>query len=66
MLKMQSNPSRIKLLFSLEQSEATCDEVMDFFLHILYYRLRKEKTKGDSRYAMIMSGKGKKRNITPS
>ena len=39
---------------------------IDFILRILYNRPRKEKTPGDSRYAMMMSGKGKIRKFTPS
>jgi len=64
--KMQSNPGNMKLLSTLEQPEAKSDEVIDFILHILYNRPKREKTPGDSRYAMMMSGKGKKRKFTPS
>ena len=39
---------------------------LNFIPHILYNRHRKEKTPGDSCYAMMMSGKGKIRKFTPS
>ena len=40
--------------------------MIDFILYVLYNRPRKEKTPGDSHYAMKISGKGKKRKFTQS
>ena len=63
---MQTDQESIKLLHTLAQSHARCEEIIDFILHIIYNRPRREKTPGDSRYAMMMSSKGKKRKFTPS
>lgn len=63
--KMQQNPNTLSLLSSLETTEADINEVIDFVLHVIYNRPKKEKTPGDSRYAMLFSGKGSKRSFTP-
>ena len=64
--KMQTDQERIKLLDTLAQPHARCEEIIDFILHVIYNRPKREKTPGDSRYAMMMSGKGKKKKFTPS
>ena len=64
--KMQANQDSLKLLDMLAQPHARCEEIIDFILHILYNRPRREKTPVDSRYAMMMSGKGNKRKFTPT
>ena len=63
--KMQKNPDTMILLSSLDSTDADVDKVIDFTLHVIYNRPKKEKTPGDSRYAMLFSGKGKKRKFTP-
>ena len=63
--KMKDNPQTMSLLSSLESSEIIMNDVTDFILHVIYNRPKKEKTPGDSRYAMLFTGKGKKRKFTP-
>jgi hypothetical protein len=63
--KMLGNPDTTSLLSSLVSEHADVDKVTDFVLHVIYNRPKKEKTPGDSRYAMLFSGKGKKRKFTP-
>ncbi len=63
--KMCQNLDSTLLLSSLSSAESHVDEVTDFVLHIIYNRPKKEKTPGDSRYAMIFAGKGTKRAFTP-
>ena len=62
---MQANPETMSLLSSLQSLQADVNAVTDFILHVVYSRPKKEKTPGDSRYAMLFTGKGTKR-ITPS
>ena len=60
---MQKNPDTMILLSSLDSTDV--DKVIDLTLRVIYNRPKKEKTPGDSRYAMLFSGKGKKRKFTP-
>ena len=62
---MKDNPQTVSLLSSLESSELILNDVTNFILHVIYNRPKKEKTPGDSRYAMLFTGQGKKRKFTP-
>ena len=61
--KMQANTSSAKLLLSLKEKSANIKEVTDFILHTVYNRPKREKTPGDSRYAMLFVGKGNKKRF---
>ena len=63
--KVQKNLHMLTLLSTLGSSEPNLDEVVDFVLHVVYNRPKKEKTPGESRYAMLFHHKAKKRVLTP-
>eukprot|EP00112_Aurelia_sp_Birch-Aquarium-sp1_P017225 Seg3972.2 transcript_id=Seg3972.2/GoldUCD/mRNA.D3Y31 product="hypothetical protein" protein_id=Seg3972.2/GoldUCD/D3Y31 len=61
--KVLKNPRSCDLLLSLQSQEADEEQLVDFFLHIVYNRPQKEKIPGDSRYSMLFSGKGKTKGL---
>jgi len=64
--KMRQNPESIRLLSSLSTQTADVDQVADFVLHTIYNQPKKERTPGESRYSMLISGKGHTRKFTSS
>ena len=58
---MLTQLSAINLLFSLATVRVDLAQIIDFFLHIVYNRLKREKTPGEGRYAMLFVKKGKKK-----
>ena len=62
--KVLKHPISCDLLSSLKSQEADEEKLVDFVLHIVYNRPRKERVPGDSRYAMLFSGKGNSKKFT--
>ena len=60
MSKLQSH----KLLLSLYTPNFVFEDIIDFVIHVIYNRPKKEKNLIDSQYAMIYVGKGKNRKFT--
>ena len=58
-----SCPSYGNLLSSLSTDQTNIPDVMDFIIHVIYNRPNREKSRGDSRYAMLFVGKGTKRKF---
>ena len=61
-IKVWKNPISCHFLLSLKSQEADEEELVDFVWHGVHNRPRKERVLGDSRYAMLISGKGKSKN----
>ena len=59
--KMLTQTSAINLLFSLATVIVDAVQIIDFVLHIVYNRPKREKTPGESRFAMLLVKKGKKK-----
>ena len=57
--KLQSH----KLLLSLYTPNFVFEDIIDFVIHVIYNRPKKEKNLIDSQYAMIYVGKGKNRKF---
>ena len=60
---MMSKPQSYKMLLSLYSQNVVFDDIVDYVIHIIYNRPKKEKSLLDSRYAMIYVGKGKKKKF---
>ena len=60
---MLSQPSTTKLISSLSSKRAIIAQVIDFILHVVYKRPKKEKSPDKSRYAMLFFTKGKKKKL---
>ena len=58
---MLTQPSAINLLSSLATVKVDVAQIIDFVLHIVYNRPKREKTPGESRYSMLFIKKGKKK-----
>ena len=58
---MLTQPSAINLLSSLATVRVDVAQIIDFVLLIVYNRPKREKTPGESRYAMLFVKKGKKK-----
>ena len=61
--KMLTQPSAINLLFSLATLRLDVAQIIDFVLHIVYNRPKREKTPGESRFAMLVVKKREKEGI---
>ena len=55
-----SHPSTIKLIYFLSSKKADIAEVIDFILHVVYNRPKREKSPGENRYTMLKGKKKKK------
>ena len=64
--KLLKLPEKCALLESMLSGNANIDQVVDFVLHIIYHRPLREKTPGDSRYAVLFVKKGKKTKFAPT
>ena len=60
---MLTLPSAINLLPSLAIVRVNVAQIIDFVLHIVYNRPKRDKTSGESRYAMLFVKKGKKKVV---
>ena len=58
---MLTQPSAINLLSSLATLRVGVAQIIAFVLHIVCNRPKREKTPGESRYAMLFVKKGKKK-----
>ena len=58
--KSIAQPSTTHSLSSLSSEKVNLSDVIDFVLHTVYNRPKREKTPGESRYAMLFVKKGKK------
>ena len=59
--KMLTEPLAINLLSSLATVRVDVAQIIDFVLHIVYNKPKREKTPCESRYAMLFVKKGKKK-----
>ena len=59
---MSTQPSAINLLSSIATVRVDVAQIIDFVLHIVYHRPKREKKPGESRYAMLFV-KNMKRNV---
>ena len=59
--KMLTQPSATNLLSSLATVRVDVAQIIDFVLHIVYNRPKREKTPAESRYATLFVEKGKKK-----
>ena len=57
----RTQPSAINLLSCLATTRVDVAQIIDFVLHIVYNRPKREKTPGESRYAMLFVKKRKKK-----
>ena len=57
--KMLTQPPLINLLSSLATVRVDIAQIINLVLHIVYNRPKREKTPGESRYAMLFVKKGK-------
>lgn len=64
--KLLKLPDKCALLTSMLSGKADVDQVTDFVLHIIYNRPLREKTPGDSRYAMLFVKNGKQTKFAPT
>ena len=48
---------------SMSADDFDIEKVTYFVLHIIYNRPKREKSSGDSRYAMLCVGKGEKKKV---
>ena len=60
---MLTLPSAINLLLSLATVRVNVAQIIDFVLHIVYNRPKRDKTSRESRYAMLFVKKGKKKVV---
>ena len=60
---MLSQPSTTKLIPSLSSKRAFIAQATDFILHVVYNRPMREKSPGESRYAMLFVTKIKKKKF---
>ena len=51
------------LLSSMNTDHADIEKVMYFMLHAIYNRPKRDKSPGDSRYAMLYVGKDEKKSL---
>ena len=61
--KIMNCPSYGNLLSSPSTDQANIPDVMDFIIHVIYNRPNRDKSPGDSGYAMLFVGKGTKRKF---
>ena len=54
--KLLSKPESINLMSSMSADDFDIEKVTYFVLHIIYNRPKREKSSGDSRYAMLYVG----------
>ena len=60
---MLTLPSAINLLLSLATVRVNVAQIIDFVLHIVYNRPKRDKTYCESRYAMLFVKKGRKKVV---
>ena len=58
---MSTQPSAVNLLTFLAAVRVDVAQIIDFVLHIVYNRPKKQKKPGESRYVMLFVKKGKKK-----
>ena len=61
--KMLSQPSATKLISCLSSKKAIIAKVIDFILHVVFNRPKREKPYGESRYSVLFATKRKKKKI---
>ena len=61
--KMLTEPPARNLLSSLANLRVDAAQITDFVMQIVYNRPKREKTPGESRYAMLFVEKGKRRYL---
>ena len=62
--KSLSKPESINLMSSMNTDDVDIEKVTYFVLHVIYNRSKREKSPGDSRYAMLYVRKGEKKVFT--
>ena len=61
--KLLSKPESIDLMSSMNTDHVNIEKVTHFVLHAIYNRPKREKSPGDSRYAMLYVGKSRKKKV---
>ena len=61
--KLLFQPSTTKLIYSLSSKKAIIAQVIDFILHVVYNKPKRESSPMERRYAMLLVTKGKKKNF---
>ena len=61
--KLLSKPESIDLMSSMNTDHVDIEKVTHFVLHAIYNRPKREKSPGDSRYAMLHVGKRRKKKF---
>ena len=62
--KLLSKPESINLMSSMNTDDVDIGKVTYFVLHVIYNRPKREKSPGDSHYAMLYVRKGEKNVFT--
>ena len=62
--KLLSKPESMDLMSSMNTDHADIEKVTYFLLHVIYNRTKREKSPGDSRYAMLDVGNGENKVCT--